>query len=129
MTNRGALTEPLALTRVPLLLLMALAFASALSWDAVASSADGSKLFGTGANNGIYAGRLIPGLSLAKTGGNLAVSWPAMSASAGFILQQTTNLLSPHGWTNYAGTISDDGTNRSASISSPLPAQFFRLKN
>jgi hypothetical protein len=68
-------------------------------------------------------------LKLAKTGGNLAVSWPALSSSAGFILQQNTNLQSPNGWTDYTGAICDDGTNRSASMSLPSSPQFFRLKN
>jgi hypothetical protein len=98
-------------------------------WDAVASSADGSRLFGTGLNNGIYAGQLIPSLSIVKATGNIKVSWPATSASAAFTLQQRTNLGTPTGWIDYTGTIDDDGTNRSAIISSPQWLQFFRLRN
>jgi hypothetical protein len=98
-------------------------------WDAVASSADGSRLFGTGLNNGIYAGRLIPSLSIAKAAGNIKVFWPVTSASSGFTLQQHTNLSTPAGWVDYAGTIDDDGTNRSTTISSPQSLQFFRLRN
>jgi hypothetical protein len=46
-----------------------------------------------------------------------------MSASDGFVLQQNPTLLSPDGWTDFAGTINDDGTNRSITVFSTTIGQ------
>ncbi len=80
-------------------------------------------------STGLALPQLIPSLSIAKPAGNIKVSWPATSAGTAFTLQQCTNLGVTTGWVDYARTIDDDGTNRSAIISSLQSRQFFRLRN
>ena len=53
------------------------------------------------------------------------ISWP--SPSTGFVLQQN-NDLSTANWANYSGTVNDDGTTKSVTISPPSGTLFFRLK-
>ena len=53
------------------------------------------------------------------------VSWP--SPSTGFVLQQNNDLNTAN-WSNYPGTVSDDGTTKSVTISPPSGILFFRLK-
>jgi hypothetical protein len=53
------------------------------------------------------------------------VSWP--SPSTGFLLQQTGDLDKPI-WSNYSGTVSDDGTIKSVMISPLTGNLYFRLK-
>jgi hypothetical protein len=53
------------------------------------------------------------------------VSWP--SPSTGFALQQNSDLKTGT-WANYSGTINDDGTTKSVTISPPAGTLFFRLK-
>jgi hypothetical protein len=57
----------------------------------------------------------------------VTVSWP--SPSTGFLLQQTGNPTDPGGWSAYGGTVSDNGTTRSVTISPPVGVTFFRLKH
>jgi hypothetical protein len=56
----------------------------------------------------------------------VTVSWP--SPSTGFQLQQNSNLAAANGWTATSFSITDDGTNKSITISSPTGNLFFRLK-
>jgi hypothetical protein len=53
------------------------------------------------------------------------VSWP--SPSTGFVLQQNNDLNTAN-WSNYPGTVSDDGTTKSVTITPPSGSLFFRLK-
>jgi hypothetical protein len=70
---------------------------------------------------------LTPPLTLTRSGNSMVVSWP--SASAGWSLQQnpdlTTTNWSPSGYSGYG--ISDDGTNKSLTITPPTGNLFFRL--
>jgi hypothetical protein len=68
-----------------------------------------------------------PTLTVTHSGNNVIVSWP--SPSTGFELQQNSNLAVTNGWATTGFTISDDGTNKSITISSPSGNLFFRLKN
>jgi hypothetical protein len=54
------------------------------------------------------------------------ISWP--SPSTGWRLQQCSNLAAA-GWTTSSLTISDNGINKSVSISPPTGNLFFRLSN
>jgi hypothetical protein len=66
-----------------------------------------------------------PVLTVSHSGNNIIISWP--SASAGFGLQQNDNLATGS-WTPANGfTISDDGTTKSITITSPTGNLFFRL--
>ncbi len=70
-----------------------------------------------------------PLLMIARTAPNtLLISWP--SPSTGFILQQNSNLGNPSGWSSFAGTPNDNGTNKSVTISpSTGNTLYFRLKH
>ena len=66
-----------------------------------------------------------PLLTIQKIGpGTVTISWP--SPSTGFVLQQNIN-LNGVAWSNYPGTITDDGVIRSITISPPSGMLFFRL--
>jgi hypothetical protein len=67
-----------------------------------------------------------PTLTVTHSGNNVTVLWP--SPSTGFELQQNSNLATTN-WTTTGFTISDDGTNKSITITSPTGNLFFRLKN
>jgi hypothetical protein len=66
-----------------------------------------------------------PALAVTHSGNNVIVSWP--SPATGFQLQQNSNLTTTN-WTATGFSISDDGTNKSITISSPTGNLFFRLK-
>lgn len=65
-----------------------------------------------------------PSLAIARAGADLLITWP--SASTGYVLQQTPD---PHStsWAIFEGTISDNGTTKTALIPSPTGLLFFRL--
>jgi hypothetical protein len=66
-----------------------------------------------------------PTLIVTHSGNSVTISWP--STSSGFTLQQNANLALANGWTTIGFTVSDDGTNKSITISSPTGNLFFRL--
>jgi len=66
-----------------------------------------------------------PTLTIAHSGNNVTVSWPSSSTS--FVLQQNSDLATAN-WTTSGFYISDDGTNKSITITSPTGNLFFRLK-
>ena len=55
----------------------------------------------------------------------VAVSWP--SPSTGWMLQQNTNGVVSVNWSNAAGTIHDNGTNKTLIVNPPTGSQFYRL--
>jgi hypothetical protein len=67
-----------------------------------------------------------PTLSVSILGDSVIVSWP--SASPGFGLQQNGNVADPNGWSAFGGAINDDGTTMSVTITPPVGALCFRLK-
>gem|GEM_PF-1924099 len=77
----------------------------------------------------LYGGVVSPApvLSIKNTPTNsVVVSWP--SPSLGWNLQSNTNLATTN-WTAYAGSISDNGTNRSVVVTPPSAMKYFRLVN
>lgn len=66
-----------------------------------------------------------PTLIVTHSGNNVTVSWP--SPSTGFVLQQNPDLKTAN-WVTSGYTISDDGTNKSVTITSPTGNLFFRLQ-
>ena len=77
---------------------------------------------------GIAAAIQTPGappLTITRTGSSVFVSWP--SPSTGFALQQNSNLAITN-WTNFTGTVNDDGTNKSITVPTGPGNMFFRLK-
>jgi hypothetical protein len=67
-----------------------------------------------------------PTLTVTHSSNTVTVSWP--SPATGFVLQQNSNLAVTNGWATSGFSISDDGTNKSITISSPTGNLFFRLK-
>jgi hypothetical protein len=67
-----------------------------------------------------------PTLTITHVGNNVIVSWP--SPSTGFTLQQSSDVGSAS-WATTGFTISDDGTNKSITITGPTGNLFFRLKH
>ena len=76
-------------------------------------------------NHRISRGSLLPALAIRRSGNSLVVSWP--SPSAGFGLQQNSDACSAAGWSGCGYPITDDGTNKSITISLPAGKLFFRL--
>jgi hypothetical protein len=66
-----------------------------------------------------------PWLTITHSGNSVIISWP--SPSTGFVLQQNSNLATTN-WTT-SGVISDDGTNKSITITSLTGNLFFRLQS
>jgi hypothetical protein len=66
-----------------------------------------------------------PLLTITHFGNSVIISWP--SPSTGFVLQQNSNLATTN-WTT-SGVISDDGTNKSITITSLTGNLFFRLQS
>ncbi len=67
-----------------------------------------------------------PSLNITPWGASLTVSWP--SEATNFMLQQnsTLNALT---WSNFNGSMNDDGTNKSVSVMRAPGSAFFRLLN
>ena len=94
----------------------------------------GHVLFGTTPYGGPYGGGTVfaiilpspPSLKIAPAGGNFAVSWP--SSATNFMLQKNLTLNSQT-WSNFNGTVNDDGTNKSVSVILAAGNAFFRLLN
>jgi hypothetical protein len=66
-----------------------------------------------------------PLLTITHSGNSVTVSWP--SPSTGWTLQQNSNLATTS-WST-SGGISDNGTIKSITITSPTGSLFFRLSN
>jgi hypothetical protein len=67
-----------------------------------------------------------PALTITHSGNSVKVSWP--SPSTGFVLHQNSDLTMTN-WPASGFTISDDGTNKSITITSPAGNLFFRLQH
>ena len=66
-----------------------------------------------------------PLLTITKSGGSVIVSWP--SSSTGFVLQENMALGTTN-WSNVLTVPSDNGTNKSVTVSPPIGNKFYRLK-
>lgn len=66
-----------------------------------------------------------PTLTITSTGPSaVVISWP--SSSSGSLLQQSPDMRTAN-WSDYTGTINDDGTVKSVTINPPNGNLFFRL--
>ena len=95
---------------------------------AVASCGDGSKLVVSPYSGPIYTWQAIPALNNNPAIGNLLVSWPSTAAAVGYALQTNGN-LSTTNWLNASWPVTDDGTNKSVTLSKPATNLFFRLRS
>jgi hypothetical protein len=68
----------------------------------------------------------LPLLSIASSGHNISVSWPA--GVTGYQLQATTNLVAGIGWTNITQTPVTNGGQLVLTMAASNARQFFRLK-
>jgi uncharacterized repeat protein (TIGR03803 family) len=93
----------------------------------------GHLLFGTASQGGVSGGGTVfgldttlnpPSLAAAWSGVSLTVSWP--SPSAGFVLQQNTNLGAAN-WASFPGAIIDNGISNSAAMTPSRGGLFLRL--
>ena len=66
-------------------------------------------------------------LSLLASGAEVMVSWPSAD-TAGFALEQAGTLAAPASWVTSTASVTDDGTNKSVTISATNSSHFFRLR-
>jgi hypothetical protein len=80
---------------------------------------------------GFWAVVQMPGaplLTITHSGNTVVISWP--SPSMGFILQTNSNVANVPGWSNFGGTVNDNGVTKSVTTNSPpIGNLFFRLTN
>ena len=57
-----------------------------------------------------------PGLTIQRNGANVTVSWPSAN-TLGYVLEETTTLNVPASWVPAFGSVSDNGTTRSVTVS------------
>jgi alpha-tubulin suppressor-like RCC1 family protein len=65
-------------------------------------------------------------LSVVGAGNNITISWPSAGTS-GFSLEEASSVATPTAWILSAATVSDDGTNKTATVPATGSAQFYRL--
>ena len=98
-----------------------------LTWQAVASSADGNRLVAVAWNGGIWTSQTPPApqLNLKPTGANYDLSWTVPSTN--FVLQQSSDLT---GWSDVANPPVLNLTNlQNEVVLSPAGSRgFYRLK-
>jgi hypothetical protein len=69
----------------------------------------------------------VPQLTIIPSGVNVVLTWPTNAAAFPFILQSTTNLVSPAGWTTVSpASVVFNGQN---AVTNPISGtqQFYRL--
>ena len=69
----------------------------------------------------------LPVLSVIRSGQDAKISWPSAN-TVGFALEQANTLAAPVNWLTNISTITDDGTNKSITLPTTNPSQFFRLR-
>ena len=69
----------------------------------------------------------LPALSVVRSGPEIMVSWPSVDTAA-FALEQASTLANPVSWVTNNASITDDGTNKSATIPATNSPQFFHLR-
>ncbi len=100
-------------------------------WTSVVSSSDGSKLAAAssdvGSNGSIYTWQQLPTLSFASVNGGFLFSWPYLSSTTNYVLQQNSILTG----TNWSAVPGLPGiTNGQYQVVVPLPSgdEFYRLQ-
>jgi sugar lactone lactonase YvrE len=76
-------------------------------------------------NNCIRKGAPMPVLNVTLSRIGVVVFWPAYFA--GFVLQESPEIGNASGWSTVSNNITDEGTNKSFTVSSPTGIQYFRL--
>lgn len=92
----------------------------ALSWYAVGSTPNGSKLIVTGNES-----QPAPALTITQAGDGVVISWPA--AFTGFVLQENSELASTN-WADVTNSVSTVGGQNQVNISSFGGNNFYRLR-
>lgn len=65
--------------------------------------------------------------TISVTGNNVIISWPSLSS--GFELQENVNLTNANGWSNFSGSVTDDGAMKIVTVPVGAGSRFYRLKN
>lgn len=91
--------------------------------DLTGHGADGLLQFGASYLDDIIVPSSLT-LNASLVGSDLVLSWPI--TASGYSLQQNPDLDLTH-WTDYAGPVTDNGTNRTVTFANPGGAMFFRL--
>lgn len=65
-----------------------------------------------------------PTLKITRSGNSVVLSWP--SPYPDFYLQQNAKVSNASGWSYAAANVSDDGINKSVTITAPIGTVFFR---
>ncbi len=98
------------------------------TWYYAASSADGGRLLAVQHLGGVYTLQSVvpPSLSIARSGGNILLSWVVPSMS--YVLKQNSD-LSTTNWTVVPGTATLNYTNLRNQLTIPAPAvsTYYRL--
>ena len=68
-----------------------------------------------------------PSLSVATSGGNIALSWPATNGN-GYSLYSTTNLAISAGWITATASLQTNGDQINATLIPDTTTKFFRLQ-
>jgi hypothetical protein len=97
-----------------------------VQWKALASSADGNKLFAAINNGGIYTYQSAPALTITGSNNHSVVSWPA--SATGYALQQNPH-LPPANWVTVTNVPISDGIKKEVTIPQTVESMFFRLVN
>ena len=99
---------------------------TSVQWKALASSADGNKLFAAINNGGIYTYQSAPALTITGSNNHSVVSWPA--SATGYALQQNPH-LPPANWVTVTNVPISDGIKKEVTIPQTVESMFFRLVN
>jgi hypothetical protein len=69
----------------------------------------------------------LPALSVLRSGSEVIVSWPSVDTT-GFGLEQAGTPAAPAGWVANTASVTDNGTNKSVTVTATNSPQFFRLR-
>jgi len=116
------------------------------NWMALGSGVDGSVYALAVSGTDLYAGGIfttaggkvspylaraylpaLPALSVLRLGTDIGISWRSAD-TAGFALEQAGTIAAPSSWVITTASVSDNGINKSVTLSATNSPQFFRLR-